>query len=200
MKNNLLKNKKPGIRFLNEMQPVLGDQEWFKKIKKPGKIEVYYVYRSLEKKGELRYDITVIPAKMFGKEFPKTKGHHHFKTPEVIQVLEGKAFYFAQKGTGASIKEAYAVEAGKGDVIIIPTGYDHLTINAGKKRLVMANWISTKSKYDYSFFDRFQGACYYYTKNGWVKNKKYKKIPKLEIKKPQSKSMPQDLRFLKSNN
>ncbi|MFA5083961.1 MAG: glucose-6-phosphate isomerase family protein [Candidatus Paceibacterota bacterium] len=199
MKNNLLNNKKPGIRFLNEMQPVLCDQEWFTKIKKTEKFAVYYVYRGLKKKGDLRYDITVIPAKMFGKEFPKTKGHHHFEIPELIQVLEGKAFYFFQKGTGASIKEAYAVKASKGDVVIVPTGYDHLTINPGKKRLVMANWIFNKTENDYSFFDRFQGACYYYTKNGWVRNKKYKKIPKLEIKKPQSKSMPKNLDFLEKN-
>ena len=195
MKNNLLKNKKPEIRFLNEMKPVLGDQEWFKKIKKPEKFAVYYVYRGLKRKGDLRYDVTIIPGKMFGREFPKTKGHRHFKTPELIQVLEGKAFYFAQKGTGSLIKESYAVEARKGEAVIIPTGYDHLTINAGKRKLVMANWISTKAKYDYSFFDRLQGACYYYTKNGWIKNKNYKKVPKLKIKKP-LKSMPRDKEFL----
>jgi oxalate decarboxylase/phosphoglucose isomerase-like protein (cupin superfamily) len=39
------------------------------------------------------------------------------------------------------------------------------------------------------------GFCYYYTIDGWVENKNYKKIPKLKKKKP-SKKMPKNLKFL----
>lgn len=192
-----LNNVKPAIRFLNEMQPVLYDQRWFKKIKHPEKFEVYYVWRGVKTKNGLRYDLTVIPPKMLGKEFPKTKGHCHLgKTQELIQVLKGRAFYFAQKSNGSSVADCYVIEAKKGDVVFIPQGLQHLTINPSKKEeLTMANWISEKAKSDYSFFERLGGACYYYTQNGWLKNKNYKKVPKLKIKKSLG-SAPKDLSFL----
>lgn len=191
----LISKKKPETRFLNEMQPVLYDQQWFGSVKRPECFGVYDVYRRLKKKKDLRYDITVIPAKMLGQEFPKTKGHIHSNVQELIWVLEGKAFYFAQKSKNDSIEDCYVIEAKKGDILTVPAGYEHLTINPSKKKLIMANWISEKAKYDYSLFDRFQGACYYYTKKGWIKNKNYKKVPKLKFKKP-FKLMPEDLNFL----
>jgi glucose-6-phosphate isomerase len=190
-----INKRKPETRFLNEMQPVLYDQKWYQSIKRPESFRVYDVYRRLDKKKDLRYDITVIPPQMMGQEFPKTKGHAHSNVQELIWVLEGKAFYFAQKGKGNSVDDCYVIEAKKGDVLTIPFGYQHLTINPSKEKLIMANWISEKAKYDYSLFDRFQGACYYYTTKGWIKNKNYKKIPKLKFKKP-SKLMPEDLSFL----
>jgi len=188
--------RNPEIRFLNEMRPVLYDQKWFKSVKNPEKIDVYYVYRRLKRKKNLRYDITVIPSKMLGREFPKTKGHSHSNVQELVWVLEGKALYFAQKSKGNYVEDCYVIEAKKGDLLIIPIGYDHLTINPSKNKLIMANWISEKAKYNYSLFDHFQGACYYYTKKGWIKNKNYKTIPKLRFQKP-LKSMPRDLGFLK---
>lgn len=48
----------------------------------------------------------------------------------------------------------------------------------------MANWISKNCKSDYSLFEKFQGACYFYTKSGWIKNENYAKISKLIFKKP----------------
>jgi len=196
---NKAKKTVPEIRSLKEMQPVLYDQKWFKQVKNPGKTAVYYIFRKIKKENNLRYDITVIPGKMLGREFPKTKGHRHIgKIPELVKILQGKAIYLFQKSEGKNIKNCYIVKAQKNDIVIIPLGYDHLTINPSKNKLVMANWILEKAKNDYSFFDRLEGACYYYTKNGWVKNENYKKIPKLKTKKP-LKSMPESLEFLKGN-
>ena len=70
-----IKSKKPDlIRSAKQLRDVLYDQDWVKKIKD---FPVYYVWRGIKKEGELRYDITIIPPKMLGKEFPKTKGHEH---------------------------------------------------------------------------------------------------------------------------
>lgn len=107
-----LNSKKPDlVRYLNEMKNVLYDQKW---AKTAPNFEVYYVYRGVEWKNDLRYDITIIPPKMLGKEFPKTKGHKHLNNfQELIRVLEGKAFYFAQKGKRKSIEDCYVIEAKK---------------------------------------------------------------------------------------
>jgi len=40
-----------------------------------------------------------------------------------------------------------------------------------------------------------QGACYFYTKSGWIKNKNYKFVPKIRFEKP-LKEKPKNLDFL----
>jgi len=193
IQNEKLSKKPDLVRYLNEMKSVLCDKKWLETAEN---FPVYYVWRGVKWEGNLRYDITIIPPRMLGKEFPKTKGHHHLgHFQELIQVLEGKAFYFAQGGKSKNVKKCYAVEAKKGDFLIIPPDVEHLTINPGEKNLVMANWMYNKVKSDYSLFEKLQGACYYYTKSGWIKNKNYKKVPKLRFKKP-LKKMPKNLDFL----
>lgn len=185
--------KKPDIRYLNDMREVIYDQEW---LKTAPNFELYYMYRGIKEKGNLRYDITVVPSKMLSQEFVKTKGHEHLgKYGEIYTVLEGEAIYLMQKREGKEIEDVYAVKAKKGDVIIIPPFYGHVTINPSSKDLKMANWISKNCQSDYQWFEKMRGASYYYTKNGWIKNKNYKKIPKLRFEKPK-KSIPEDLSFL----
>ena len=189
-----LKNKKPDIRYLNDMKNVLYDQQW---AKTASNFELYYMYRGLKEKDGLRYDITVIPARMLGKEFTKTKGHEHVGNyGEVYIVLEGKAIYLMQKRRGKEIIDAFAIKAKKGDVAVIPSGYGHITINPSKKDLKMANWMAEGVKSNYAPILKTNGACYYYTKKGWIKNKNYKKVPKLRFEKPK-KSLPKNLDFLK---
>lgn len=188
-----LKNKTPDIRYLYDMKKILYDKEWAKTAKNLG---VYYMYRGLKEKSGLRYDITVMPAKMLGKELPKTKGHEHMGNyGEVYIVLKGKAIYLMQKRKNEIVEDVYAVMAKKGDVVVIPAGYGHLTINPSKKFLKMANWMAKEAKSNYKPFEKMRGACYYYTKSGWIKNKNYKKVPKLKFKKP-LKSLPKNLDFL----
>lgn len=185
----------PDIRKLNDIKSVVYDQEW---LKNADDFDIYYMYRGLEEKDALRYDITVVPAIMIGKEFNKTKGHFHIgNIQETYTVLEGEAIYLMQKIKEQAVEDVYAVMAKKGDSIIIPSGYGHVTINPSKsKELKMANWISMGCKSDYSFFEKMQGACYYYTEQGWVKNENYKNVPELRFEEP-LKYLPEDLSFLK---
>ncbi len=189
-----LKGVRPDIRYLNDMKRVLYDQKW---VKTAPNLELYYMYRGLKKKNGARYDITVIPSKMLGKEFIKTKGHYHIGPyGEIYIVLKGEAIYLMQKEKNGKIKNVYQIKAKKGDYIIIPPDYAHVTINPSQKELKMANWISKKCKSDYKPIEKKGGACYFYTKSGWIKNKNYKRVPKLESKKPK-KLMPKNLDFLK---
>lgn len=186
--------KKPEIRFLYDLKNVLYDQEWLKTAKN---FPVYYIWRGIKKKKDLRYDITVIPPKMLGREFPKTKGHEHSNNyGEIYIILNGQAIYLLQKYKNNKIEDVYVIKAKKGDVVLIPPHYGHITINPASQKLKMANWISKKCKNIYNLFEKKKGACYYYTKNGWIKNKNYKEIPKLRFEKP-LKEMPKNLDFLK---
>jgi len=186
--------KKPDIRFLNDAKNVLYDQKW---AKKAPNLELYYMYRGIKEKNGLRYDITIIPPKMLGEEFIKTKGHEHCrKYQELYTVLQGKAIYLIQKLKNDSIQDVFAVKAKKGESVIIPSGYGHITINPSNKELKTANWTDKKCKGIYERLEKKQGACYFYTKIGWIKNKNYKKIPALRFEKS-LKSIPEDLNFLK---
>lgn len=187
----------PDVRYLDDVRMVLANQEVAKTIPNT---ELYFMYRGIEEKNGIRYDITVVPPHRFGNEFVKTKGHYHMGNyGEIYTVLEGEAIYVMQKRKAESeneIEDVYAVHAKKGDVVIIPSNYGHITINASDKELKMANWVASACMSDYSLFEKYQGGCWYYTQEGWVKNEKYQEVPELRFEEP-TKEVPQDLEFLK---
>jgi len=96
--------------------------------------------------------------------------------PEVYEVLDGKAFYLLQS---RDLTDVIVLAAKKGDVILIPPGYGHVTINPGKTDLVMANLVSPEFSSEYGEIAKNHGAAYYYMeKEGWVANPEYgKTIP-----------------------
>jgi len=193
-KRKKIEIRKPDIRFLYDMKDVVYDKEWLKKVPN---LKVYYMYRGIKRMDELRYDITVIPPKMLGKEFMKTKGNCNSNgLQELYTVLKGKAIFLMQKMKGRAVKDAMAVKAKKGDWVIVPPEYYVISINPTKNILKLGNWVSQKNKNIYKDLEVMHGACYYYTKLGWIKNRNYKKTPKLRFKKP-LKRMPKDLDFLK---
>jgi glucose-6-phosphate isomerase len=100
-----------------------------------------------------------------------------------------------QKTNNENVEDVYAVMAKKGDSIIIPVGYGHVTINASKETLKTGDWRNIGCKQDYSLFEKLCGACYYYTTDGWVKNENYKNIPELRFEEP-LKELP-NLDFLR---
>ncbi len=185
-----IKKIKPQIRYLDELKKVIYDKEWYKKSKN---IPLYYIFRGIKEEDSVRYDITVIPPNLLGKEFVKTKGHYHIGNfGELYKVLAGEGIFLMQK---KDLSDAYFVKAKRGDYVKIPPNYGHTIINHSKKTLKIANWVSKDCQSDYLSIEKMGGFCYYYTINGWVKNKNYKKIPKLRQKKP-SKEMPKNLKFL----
>jgi len=181
-----IKNKKPDIRHLKEMKEVVYDKNWFKKTDKD--LELYYMYRGLKNKNNIRYDITIISPKILGVEFVKTKGHKHLKCEELYTVLQGEAIFLLQKNKGKIVKDVYTVKVQKNEFILIPPKYNHVTINPGPKKLKLGNWISEESKHDYEDLKKMNGACYFYIKSSskkskgrWIKNKNYTQIPKLRF-------------------
>ncbi|HQK63803.1 MAG TPA: glucose-6-phosphate isomerase family protein [Candidatus Staskawiczbacteria bacterium] len=186
----------PDIRKLNEMKSVAFDKEW---INNADNSDMYYMYRGVQENDGLRYDITTIPAIMLGQEFNKTKGHIHVgRWQETYTVLEGQAIYLMQKFDDmGNVADVYAVETKKGQSIVIPSFYGHTTINpSSTEELKMANWSSPDCKSDYSLYEKFGGACYFYTRQGWIKNGNYKSVPELRFENP-LETLPSNLDFLK---
>lgn len=184
---------KPDVRYLKEIKDILCDKDWGKKA---ANAKLYFMYRGVKEKAGLRYDITVIPPRMLGKEYVKTKGNrnsNHF--PELYGVLQGKAFLFTQRRRGKTANSVSVYLMKKGDWVILSPEDEVITINPTKKLLKTANWVAKKNVNLYKGLEKMKGAGYYYTKAGWVKNENYKRVAKLRFKKPLKKE-PKNLNFL----
>ena len=134
--------------------------------------ELYTMKRGVKYKGEMRHDITIIPALIINGQYNKTKGHIHTTGhEEEYIVLEGEAiFLFENKKRGF-----WKIRAKKGQHIMIPGDCYHVTINPSKtKTLKLANWLSEKCISDYTHIEKKKGMREYYTTKGWVKNPRYK--------------------------
>lgn len=179
----------PAIRMLYDMKEVINDRQWLSESKN---IELYYMYRDLylshtdkDKLLEqgLRYDITIVPPGMMGKEYIKTAGHFHpsahggvITYPELYEVLEGEAIYLLQKQDLSDVVAIYAIE---GDKVIVPPDYGHITINRSNKTLKMSNFVDKDFNSIYEPFKEKGGGAYFYTKDGFIKNYRYSKTADL---------------------
>jgi glucose-6-phosphate isomerase len=194
---------KPKIRYLAEMKELLFDQPW---TETAPDLKLYYMYRDLAEnkkdhqkieKANLRYDITVIPFIILGREFNKTAGHDHplvpgtkITYPEIYQVLKGEAIFLIQDSHGDQINDIYAVKARENDKVIIPPNYEHLIINASGKELKTANWVCRDFGSNiYKPFRIKRGFCYYALESPageilWQKNHHYQDIPQLKFLSP----------------
>lgn len=138
---------------------------------------IYFMYRGVEEREHkeifrahnIRYDITVIPPKVVMGEYIKTVGHFHpvkantgLSYSEYYEVLDGQALYLLQKNDQeGEAEEVILIEAKKGDKVYIPPNYGHITINPGKRTLVMANLVEAAFKSDYEPIKRKKGAAVY---------------------------------------
>ena len=169
---------RPSVRKLMEMSPVLATPKKDTGLE-PGS-PTYYMYRDVAHFGKIRYDVTrILPLDLCG-ERNKTLGHVHPNSPkgapwsEVYEVLSGEAHFLLQKVSQLGVQDAVLLSAKKGECLLIPPGYGHVTINAGKRDLVLGNLVSSDFDADYSQFLRMRGACYYEMHDGkLVKNRNY---------------------------
>jgi len=175
----------PAVRTVEDMRPVLADPS----CKSGGSL--YFMYRDLAKSdadwnwlhhNHLRYDITVIPSRTICGELVKTKGHYHPKNPsgteypEIYEVVEGQAHYLLQS---RHLEDVVIVSADAGDLVIIPPGYGHVTINPSPDTtLVMANIVSREFESEYGPYEKYQGGAYYEMSDGRLKkNPRYPDLP-----------------------
>ena len=163
------KEHERSTRKMKEMEDVMMVQPETALLGDP---DMYYMFREVAKKGTIRFDITVIPAKVTEKEYNKTYGHYHPEAedgltyPEVYQVLKGKAVFILQKKHDDTSVDVVVVTAAQNDVLFIPPNYGHVTINPGKDTLVLANLVSCSFDSLYDEFKKNRGAAYYYLEGG----------------------------------
>ncbi|PWR75394.1 glucose-6-phosphate isomerase family protein [Methanospirillum stamsii] len=188
----------PDVRKCSELLPVMADPNCL--CEGPA----YEMFRGLSNNEndkdwllshQIRYDITRIPGRIICGEWIKTKGHYHQHAPdsyaytEIYEVLEGEALYLLQK---QDLSDIILVRAHAGDLVLIPPGYGHVTINPSKETLLMANLVSSAFTSEYMPFEEMQGAAYYLFADGKIsRNPRYPDtIPHLREVTCHGKSLP----------
>ncbi len=159
------KAREPTSRKMSDMEDVLMREPETAALGNP---DMYYMFRDVVKKNSLRFDITVIPYRVIEGEYNKTYGHYHpeamngMSYPEVYQVLYGKAAFILQKKNNTGSIDVYFVSASKGDVLLIPPNFGHVTINHSGEVLVLSNLVSSSFQSSYDEFRTNHGAAFYY--------------------------------------
>jgi len=105
--------------------------------------------------------------------------------PEIYEVLEGQAHYLLQSRT---LDDIVLIAACAGDLVIIPPGYGHVSINpTPDETLVMANIVSTAFESDYREYEERHGAAYFELCSGDLeKNPQYPDLPPVRHLRPNS--------------
>jgi glucose-6-phosphate isomerase len=180
-------------RRLEEMEDVLLDRNFFEQADK-GMI-LYYMFRDVHREEDeailrrnmIRYDVTIIPPRILGEEYVKTAGHYHPEAKngltytEIYEVLRGEAHYLLQDVENEGIASVLLVEAKKGDKVVIPPNYGHVTINPSEETLIMTNLVSSAFQSVYVSYREHKGAAYFELKDGtFKKNENYGKLPALQ--------------------
>jgi glucose-6-phosphate isomerase len=188
----------PDVRRLFDLRDVAFDTAWFE-----GAVDrdAYYMYRDLAltltdaetiTRHQLRYDVTIIPPFAMGLEFVKTYGHYHprvnptLRYPEVYEVLEGDAHYMLQRAQNEeSVDEVILVKATRGDKVIVPPNYGHVTVNPSERTLKMANWVCRSFDSVYEPYAALHGGAYYELINGGLlHNRAYHTVPGIRVAYP----------------
>lgn len=185
--------------------------------------DVYHIYRDVcfandkEKllAANLQYDLTVMPSGKIGKEFVKTIGHYHNEKPgtgaaypEVYEVIHGQVFWLLQSASRdfERLEKVFLLTAGKGEKVVFPPGFGHITINPSDETLVIANWKSRDCRGNYEPYEIHNGGAYYICESqrllasgstaadmDFLPNLSYNHVPPIEKASP--RELPQfDLR------
>jgi glucose-6-phosphate isomerase len=158
------------VRLLNQMTKTLMNP-----LQINANPEMYYMFRNVYTHSELRYDVTILSSIPIHGECTKTYGHYHpanekgLQYPEIYQVLSGEAVFLLQKKNRDGSVDTILTHAKKGDVLLMPPGYGHVSINpSDQDLLVLANLVYDKFESIYSDFEENRGGAYYYLKDGEI--------------------------------
>ncbi|MCL4399402.1 glucose-6-phosphate isomerase [Candidatus Parvarchaeota archaeon] len=167
----------PSVRRLSEMKDVLFNKNFINR--KNQNDVLYYMYRNagvdknptVFQAHTIRYDVTAIMDYDLGGEFNKTLGHYHpiaengLSYPELYEVLYGEVMYLLQKKQDDGSYDVMLIRAKKGDKVIMPPNYGHISINIGKSVLIEANLVNSTFKSDYKSISSMGGGAVYVTNN-----------------------------------
>lgn len=153
-------------------------------------------HKPLLEKLHLLYGVVTYAAGKLGREPVRSQGHIHkispasgWSTPEVYEIWSGKAIIYMQEKAEDQSGRCYAVEAGPGDVVVVPPGWAHATISADAEQpLTFGAWCDREYGFEYEGVRAHKGLAWFPILDGneiaWQRNPLYTES-KLILKKPE---------------
>lgn len=117
----------------------------------------------------LLYGAMIYARGMVGIEPVRSQGHVHSvslscgsSTPEVYEIWSGEAIIFMQERVEDDPGQCCAVYAGEGDVVIVPEGWAHCTVNADPAReMTFGAWCVRDYGFDYVGVRKHHGVAFF---------------------------------------
>ncbi|MBR6427119.1 MAG: glucose-6-phosphate isomerase [Clostridia bacterium] len=161
----------PEIRRLSDIRSSLADPDC------DGPEELYCIAMDVCREDDradlisrnLLYGVVTYSAGALGDEPVRSQGHIHAVSPscgastcEVYEIWEGNAVVYMQSGDGDDAGRCYAVNAGEGDVVIVPPGWVHATVNARTDRpMTFGAWCVRDYGFDYGAVRGHGGIAFF---------------------------------------
>jgi glucose-6-phosphate isomerase len=134
----------------------------------------------------LLYGVVAYAKGRLGNGPVRSQGHIHavaphcgWSTPELIEIWQGKAIVYLQKEVADDPGYCIAIEAGPGELVVIPPGWGHFIINADpESEMVFGAFCDREYAFDYGEVRRRGGLAWFpqYGSNDrieWTPNPNY---------------------------
>ncbi|PKM64179.1 MAG: glucose-6-phosphate isomerase [Firmicutes bacterium HGW-Firmicutes-20] len=120
-------------------------------------------------KHNLLYGACLYNKGQVGEEPVRSQGHIHFQSPscncstgELYEIWHGKAIVFMQETASDHPGRIFAIEGKEGDVILVPPGWAHYTVNADiDEPMAFGAWCVRDYGFDYKEVRKHRGLAYY---------------------------------------
>lgn len=106
----------------------------------------------------LLFGVVTYAAGQLGQEPVRSQGHVHrisrhsgWSPPEVYEIWAGRAVIYMQEKVADDPGRCFAIEAGPGEVVIVPPGWAHATISADPRMpLAFGAWCDREYGFEYA--------------------------------------------------
>ena len=142
---------------------------------------------SLERR-MLLFGAVIYAAGSLGDEPVRSQGHIHsiaphsgWSPPEIFEIWSGTAIIYAQERAEDDPGRCMAITARAGDQVVVPPGWAHCVINAGRhNRMAFGAWCDRQYGFDYSGVRAHRGLAWFPTLGShdaieWTPNPHYLK-------------------------
>lgn len=121
------------------------------------------------KKRNLLYGAMIFGSGILGEEPIRSQGHIHAISPscqastcEVYEIWQGEAYIYMQESAKDNPGRCFAVHAKEGQVVIVPPGWAHCTINADPiKPMLFGAWCVRDYGFEYKEIREHGGVAYF---------------------------------------
>jgi glucose-6-phosphate isomerase len=127
-----------------------------------------------EHRGELArrhllYGVVTYAAGRLGDEPVRSQGHVHkvaphsgWSPPEAYEIWAGRAIVYMQERAAYDPGRCFAIEAGPGEVVVVPPGWAHATLSAsGDEPMTFGAWCDRQYGFEYDAVRARGGLAYY---------------------------------------